>query len=164
MQGRQLEIFRAEIMAPLAYAMSLVDGEQGNAAAFQLGQEAVGHQAFGGDIDHVQLAGAHLALDFDHLGEIQAGVQHGGAHAQLAQGRDLILHQGDQGRDHHADAVAAQGRQLITQGFSAAGGHQDQGVAAGNHVVDDLGLSAAKAIIAEDGFQDLQGLGHDRGF
>ena len=76
-------------------------------------------------------------------------MQGGGAHPGLAQGGHLVVHQGDQGRDHHAGAGAAEGRDLITEGFAAAGGHQHQGRTAGHHMADDLRLGAPKGAIAE---------------
>ena len=83
----------------------------------------------------------------------------GGPHPGLAQGRHLVVHQGDQGRDHHAGAGAAEGRDLITEGFAAAGGHQHQGRATAHHMADDLGLGSAKGPVTKHLGEDLEGIG-----
>ncbi len=43
---------------------------------------------------------------------------------------DLVLHQGDQRRNHQRQAVQGQGRQLIAKALSAAGGHDAQTIPA----------------------------------
>ena len=57
MQGRELQVFGAEIVAPLRDAVRFVDGEQGQLAGFaqgvEHGQRAVEQQAFGGNVDEV---------------------------------------------------------------------------------------------------------------
>ena len=84
------------------------------------------------------------------LAGVEGGVQECGAHAQLAQRVDLVLHQRDQRRDDDADAIAQQRRNLVAQRLAAAGGHQHQRVAAAHHVLDHLGLMPAKRGIAEN--------------
>ncbi len=95
-QNGELAVFRAEIVAPLRDAMGFVDGEQGNAAARQQGQETAGEQPLGRDVQQFQLAGGQLALYPGGGFAIQGRIQVFGAHAQLAQGFHLVLHQRDQ--------------------------------------------------------------------
>jgi len=81
--------------------------------------------------------------------------------AYLAAGADLVVHQRDQGRDHHrhavAGALARDRRDLVAQRLAAARGHQHQRVAAVRHVVDDGGLGAAELVVAEDLVEDVGG-------
>ncbi len=80
-QYGELPVLGAEIVAPLRHAVRLVDREQGDAAAFEQRQEARGQQAFGSDVQQVQLAGQQFALDpLRGLG-VQCGIEVFGAHA-----------------------------------------------------------------------------------
>ena len=128
-QHGQLDVFRPEVMPPLRHAMRFVDGKQRNLRGLEQIEAARRHQALRCDIDQVDAAGAHQALDarrfFVGLGRIQER----GAHAQFGQRIHLILHQCDQRRDDHADAIAQQGGNLVTQGLAAAGGHEHQRIA-----------------------------------
>ena len=91
-ENRQLAVLGPEIVAPLGHAMGLVDGEQGQFAAIQQVEEAVGEQAFGRDIDEVERAGAHGALNGRGLGEGHGGIQRRRAHAELLQRGHLVPH------------------------------------------------------------------------
>ncbi len=166
-QHRQLDVLGPEVVAPLRYAVGLVDGEQGDVRILEQVQAALRHQPFRRHVHQVDLAGAHQALDAVRFLVGLGRVEEGGAHAHLGQCVDLVLHQRDQRRDHHAHAVADQRRDLVAQRLAAAGGHQYQRVAARAHVFHNLGLLAAEGRIAENGLQQLQGVGagvsHDAG-
>jgi hypothetical protein len=70
-QHRECAVLGAEVVAPLADAMHLVDGEQAQFAALdhgvELGQETRRGDPFGRGIDQCQLAAHHLALDLRGL-------------------------------------------------------------------------------------------------
>ena len=149
-QHRQLQVFGAEVVAPLRDAVRLVDGEQRDGERIEQRQPAFGDQPLRRHVEQVELTGAGALLHRLRLAPVQAGVQERGAHARLAQRGHLVLHQRDQRRDHHADAGTQQRRDLVAQGFAAAGGHEHQRIAAGGHVFDDGGLLSAKGGIAED--------------
>ena len=101
-QHGELAVFAAEIVAPLRHAMRLVDGEQRDRAAIEQRQEARRQQALGRDVEQVELAGQQFALDPGRGFAVEGGIEEFGAHAQLAQRLDLVLHQRDQRRDHDA--------------------------------------------------------------
>ena len=149
-QGRQAEIFRAEIVPPLRHAVRFVDGEQRDARLFEQALKTRGEQAFRRDIQQLELAGDEFALDLHRRRAIQTRIQKLGGDAQFFQGGDLILHQRDQRRHHHRAALAQQRRNLETQRFATAGGHQHQRVAARHERIDDGRLLAAKRGVAED--------------
>ncbi|MNQ74351.1 hypothetical protein D3C85_891060 [compost metagenome] len=155
-QLAQLQVFRAEVMAPLRHAMRLVDGEQGDLQALQKGQHARLHQAFRGQVEHLYLAAVDPLGDLALLLGIQGGVQRHRRHPQFVEGGDLVVHQGDQGRHHHRQTLAQQGRHLKAQRLAAAGRHQHQGVAAARHALDDRALAATEAVITENVFEDAQ--------
>ena len=169
-QRGELQVFRAEIVAPLRDAVRFVDGEQGQLAGFgervEHGQRAVEQQAFRGDVDEVELAAEDRLFDRLRFAPVEGGVEAGGLDAELGQRIDLVLHQGDEGRNDHGAARAEQGGNLVAQALAAAGGHENQGIAAAGDMADDLGLFAAKGRVAEDVTQDAEGAGRGghRGF
>ena len=65
-------------------------------------QAALRQQPLGRQVQQVQLPGPHQPLDALRLLPVQGGVQRLGAHPRLLQRRHLVLHERDQGRDHHA--------------------------------------------------------------
>jgi len=99
-QDRQLQVFRAEIMAPLRHAVGLVDGEQGQAMGVaqvvELVEEAWRHQPLGGDVQQVQFAVVQRTLDGTCCVHVQAGVEESRMDAGFDQCADLVLHQRDQ--------------------------------------------------------------------
>ena len=112
-QDGELEVFRAEVVAPLRDAMRLVDGEEGEAVALGLGQQAgeIGRQQpLRRDVEQIQFAVREGALGAVGLHCRLAGMDAGGAHAGLEQRRHLVLHQRDEGRNHDGRARAQQGR------------------------------------------------------
>ncbi|MCY1232693.1 hypothetical protein D9M72_452000 [compost metagenome] len=62
-QHRQLDVLRPEIMAPLRYAMRLVDGEQSDAGTLEQVEEARRHQPLGRNVEDLHPAGEQVALD-----------------------------------------------------------------------------------------------------
>ena len=68
------------------------------------------------------------------------------AHATFTQRGDLVLHQRDQRRHHHASAGPHQRRDLIAQGLASTRGHEHQGVAAVDHVGNDVGLGTPEGL------------------
>ncbi len=150
MQGREAEVFRAEIVPPLRHAVRFVDGEQRDAGLFEQALKARGEQAFRRDVQELELAGDEFALDLHCRRIVQTGIQERRRNAQFPQGRDLILHQRDQRRDHHRAALAQQRRNLEAQRFAAPGRHQHQRIAARHQGIDDGRLLAAKRGVAED--------------
>ena len=78
----------------------------------------------------------------------QGGVEQGRAHPHLQQSAHLVVHQRDQGGNHHghtqASALPRNGWYLIAQRLTPARGHQHQGVAPLAHMANDVGLWAAK--------------------
>ena len=150
LQYRQLDVFRTEIVPPLGNTVGLIDGEQRQGGTRQQVEGALQHQPLGRDIQQIKLSAQQLLLDGTRAGGIEGGIEKRGAHPGLLEGRHLVLHQGDQRRDHDAGAGARNGRNLKTQGLATAGGHEHQGIAAGHEGGDDLLLRRAKVLVTED--------------
>src|SRR5438309_1305933 len=62
---------------------------------------------------------------------------------------DLVLHQGDEWRDHQRGAAQHHCGQLITERLAAAGGHNDDGIFSLEDRADHFGLARAETIEAE---------------
>ncbi|MNF79222.1 hypothetical protein D3C84_614300 [compost metagenome] len=153
----ELQVFGAEVVAPLRHAVRLVDGEQGDRQALQEGQHARLHQALGGQVEQLDLAAAQALGDLALLLRRLRRIQRHRRHTQLVEGGDLIVHQRDQRRHHHRHTIAQQRRHLEAQRLAAAGGHQHQGVAPLAQTLDDARLIAAKSVVTEYVFEGAQG-------
>ena len=170
-QHREAQVVFAEVVAPLAHAMRLVDGEEREQAALvqrvELGQHARRGNALGRGVEQHQPPAHHLALDPRGVGAVERRVQERGVHAGLLERSDLVLHQCDQRADDHRDALpgamANDRRHLVAQALAAAGGHEHQRVAARDRVLDDRVLQAAEFGVAEHVAQDApSGVGRRR--
>ena len=156
-QLAELHVLGAEVVAPLADAMRLVDGEQGEAGTgrglldlVQAREERLGHQRLGRHVEQVELAAVKPGKHAARLAGLERGVVGGGADAGRLQRVDLVLHQRDERRDDDAGAGAHERRQLVAERLAAAGGHEHEGVAAGDEVLDDLLLVRPVLAKAED--------------
>ena len=77
-----------------------------------------------------------------------AGIDGQGRDAAFLQVLDLVFHQGDQGRDHNADALAHQRRNLETNALSAAGRQDGQHVPPRKRFPDDFRLHRTETLIS----------------
>src|SRR5450830_725516 len=154
----QLQVFTAEIVTPLRYAVSFIDGEQGDFQALQEGQHARLHQALGGQVEHFHFAALDTRGQVALLFGAERGVQRGGGNTELFEGRHLVVHQRNQRRYHHGETVTQQRRHLETQRLATAGGHQDEGITAIGHALNDRTLAATKTVVAEDVLEDALSL------
>ncbi len=161
-QHRELAVLGPEVVAPLAHAVRLVDGEQPELPArmqtVQQREKAVGGHALGRGVQQRDLAARQAPLHVLRLLPVQRGVEEGRLHPRLVQRAHLVVHQRNERRDHHRHAqpriAPHDGRHLVAQALAAARGHQHQRVAAGDHMVDDGLLRATELLVAKDVVQD----------
>ena len=107
-ERRQGQILGAEIVAPFAHAMGLVDGEQRQPhAPDHLVEEARHHQPFRRHVQEIEGAGRDGAGDAVDFALRSPPNSRPPRDAALAERLDLILHQGDQRRHHDGDAGPA---------------------------------------------------------
>src|SRR5690606_11205980 len=132
------------------------DREERDAARRQEREAAFREQALRRDIDEVEFAGPDLRLDGLGPGRAELAVEAGRPHAHGGKRIDLVLHQRDQGRDDHADAIAQQRGDLVAQRLAPAGRHEDERVAAPADMFDDCRLLAAEPGVAEDRAQPVE--------
>ncbi|MND99007.1 hypothetical protein D3C80_913830 [compost metagenome] len=153
----QRRVFGAKIVAPLGDAVGLVDGEQPEGQFCQPIQKLVLQQPLGGDIDQLDLAATHGGKVLDHLLPAQGRVDVDRRHAVGAQAVHLILHQRDEGGDHHPEPGPQQRRDLVTERLAATCGLEHQGIAPRHYLFDDLELARPKLLVAEDRLQQGKG-------
>ena len=160
-QHIEREVVLAEVVAPLAHAMSLIDGEQAEQPALveriELRQKARCGDALGRGVQQHQSTAHHFALDALGVFCAQAGVEARRVHPGFFERAHLIVHQRDQRADHDGHAAIAamshDGRHLVAKALAAACGHQHQRIAAGAHLLDHGGLRVAKGGVAEHRLQ-----------
>ena len=166
-QHLQLDVLGPEVVPPLRHAVGLIDRKQGQRLlARQLAQsllQVVRQQPLGRHVEQLELAGVQLPPQRRPLLRRQGRMQRSGPHPRLAQRLHLVLHQGDQGRHHHAQPRSTQCRHLKTDRLAAAGGHQHQPRPAADHVPHDRLLRPAEARVAPNLLQHLQRIGRDHG-
>ncbi len=158
---RNGEVVGAEGMAPLADAVRLVDGDEGEEAGSAQRGEAPRPQPLRRDVDEVELAGGEGLLRLPPFP---------GAHHALAdQGRGpdpaaakrvaLVPHERDERRDDEGGPGERHGRDLVGHRFPAARRHQGEDVPAAHGLRDRLGLDPPETWVAEDAGEHVQGRG-----
>ena len=68
-------------------------------------------------------------------------------------GIHLVLHEGNQGRNHDGRSFHDQGRQLVAERLAPAGGHEDKGVVSFREMADDGFLVSLKGVVTEESLQ-----------
>ena len=159
-QGPQQAIVGAEVVAPFADAMRLVDREQGDLGLLEQLREAFAAGAFGGDVEQVELAVAQRVADGARI-LAEAG-QRGGADPERLGRADLVVHQRDQRRDDDPGAGPRERGQLVGQRLARAGRHHREDVLARHGARDDLFLHPAEVREAEAVVENLMRVGHSR--
>jgi len=162
-QHGELEIFRPEVVAPLADAMGLVDGEEADPDACEQSEKSVADKTLGRHIEEIEIALRQRDADVPGFLRRQRGVERRRPDARLPERLHLVAHQGDEGRDDDARAFAAERRDLVAERLARARRQQHHGVAAPDEVPDDLFLLAAEGRQAEDLLQHPFGIGRSAG-
>jgi hypothetical protein len=156
----ELAVFGAEIVTPLGDAVGFVDGEEGERDLPEPFSSAVHEGAFGRDVHEAVFAGDGFLLEFAAVGFEDGAVEEDGGDAHLAELRDLVLHEGDEGGDDDGGAAFVEdGGKLVAEGLAAAGGHDDADVAAGGEGADDLFLAWAEGVVAPVALEGVEEAG-----
>ncbi len=155
-QVGEAAVLGPEVVPPLADAVGLVHGDGAHVEAAQLGQEARRHQALGRDVEQPVAPLAETAQAAPGVVRVERRVEEGGGDARDVEGVDLILHQGDERRDHHREARAHHRGELEAEALPAARGQEGHHVAPGERVRDDLGLERPEGVEAEVLLEDLE--------
>ena len=164
-QGCQIAVVGAEIVAPLADAMHLVDDDLAELQPVERRLQSLGAEQLGREVEELQGAVLDLLPDPRPLAPIDAAMHGRSGDTQEPELGHLVVHERDQRRDDQGEARLHHRRQLVAEALAAAGGHHGQEVLAGEQGVDDLALPGAKALEAEhplERFVDGVVIGLDR--
>ena len=157
-----LQVGGAEILAPLAHAVGLVNGHERHANAavrrsfLRKGQKTRLEQALG---RHVHKLIAALARPLEHgvlLGRGKAGVEIAGSRTRREQRTGLVLHKRQQRTHHKGDAGQHERGHLVANGLAGARGHNAQRIATGKDRIDHAVLSRAKRGVAKIGAERVE--------
>ncbi len=138
----ELEVVGPEVVAPVADAVRLIDGEQRDRQARQhLIDEPIGGEALRRDVQQLHAAGeCHLFAPAILIGR-QVRRQVRGRDAARGQRLHLVRHERDERGDHERNAIEVDGGLLKTHALAAAGRRDDEHLAAAAHqLVDRLAL------------------------
>ena len=149
-------IVGAEVMPPLADAVRLVDDDQRGMMLFEEVVELGGAEALGGEVEEFELPVGGGAHGGGLLRGCDGAVEAGGGEAVRVEGVDLILHEGDEGRDDERVAGTHHRGQLVAERLAGARRHDDAQLLAGQDAPDDLLLPLAERRVAEMAPQRLQ--------
>ena len=157
----ELAVLRAEVVAPVADAVGLVDGEGADVEPLQ---QAPGTAASAAAPARRRAGGSRPATisRFGRRARSSVGdaaVQRRGGIAALAQAVDLVLHQRDQRRDDDVGALAPRRRDLVAQRLAAAGRQHDQRVAARQPARIASLLQRPQLVVAPVAAQGLEDVG-----
>ena len=144
----QVAVRGPEVMAPLADAVGLVDGDEAQVEACERVPDRR-LDALRRRVAQLVRAGSKVGDAAAPLVELQGRVQVRRAQADLRHGVDLVLHERDQRRDDQRRAAEHARRDLVGERFTRARRHDADAVAPGEHGADDLLLSGAERFIAE---------------
>ena len=142
-------------MAPLADAVRLVDREQKHLLTGEQFHELTVPDALRRDVHEADAPAANHGLGPSFLIRGQGTVHVYGPDVFSGKGLHLVLHEADQGRDHHGDALRYSGRERVEQGLSPARGHNRHHVSALHHVPEDRLLPGQERVVPEFFLQDL---------
>ena len=155
-QGADPEVFRPEVVAPLADAVRLVDGHQRAVEVTQETAEAVEGQALGRDVDEREASRRHLRHPAAHLALVERRGQEGRRHAARLERLHLIRHQRHERRDDQRRAGQHGRGKLVDEALAAAGGRHQQEAPAIEQRLDRLPLAGPEARVPEPGERGVE--------
>ncbi len=154
----------AEVVTPLRDAVSLIHDQERDAAGCVEGCQK---------LRRLETLGRHV----DQLGGVVLDVR--GCVVRLAVGKSgveffygdigagglllLILHEGDERRDHKDGFGQEEGGKLVGQGLSRSGRHDGKGVAAMEDAFEDLALAGPETLYPEAGARGFEDAGPGNG-
>ena len=112
-QLRQAAVLGAELVPPGADAMRFVDREQGHLPPLQPLERARHQQPLRRHVQQVEPSSVEQPGDLARHGRLDLAVQRASGNAELPQGCDLIVHQGDQRRHDDGRPRQADCRHLV---------------------------------------------------
>lgn len=148
-----LAVIAAEVVAPFADAMGLVDGDKGDCEVPNGRQKGRTRQALRRNVQDLELAASDAVPNLFLSSKAERVVEESGVKAQLNELPYLVAHERDQGRDHDGGAAERDGGDLVDQRFARPGGHHGQHVAFPYDGFDGPFLLRAERVVPEAALQ-----------
>ena len=149
----QAQIRRAEVMPPLADAVRFIHDKRTGRIRPQKIPEGIRLKTLRSDIQKFHLSIRGIPQSRKLFRRRNTRIDKRRRNPPFTQGIHLILHQGNQRRNHDAVSGPHQERQLVTERFSRAGRHDDADILAVQDVLDDGLLMVKEGIKPEISFQ-----------
>ena len=146
---RERPVVGPEVVAPLRHAVRLVDREAGERRGGEQPPEGLRREPLGRDVEEPQASLAHRGLGGAALRGSRERVQRRRRDALPDELVHLVLHQGDEGRDHERRPLREQGRQLVADRLAGAGRHDGEQVPSRERRAHDLLLAGPEGVVAE---------------
>ena len=144
-----LQIAGTKILSPLGYAVRFIHRNKGDRQSFRHTGKAFRQKTLRSHINDFIPALRGALKRQTKLPRGQGAVQVSRLHAGLDQSGNLILHQGNQRRNHKRYTVHHQRRDLIAKRFSRSRRHQPEHIAPRQKAVHQLLLPASKRRISK---------------
>ncbi len=154
----ELPVLGTEVVPPLADAVRLVDGNELHVALRESRQKpvaALAGEPLRRDIQQSVATFAQAGRYRRLLVGAERAVVERGRHAVADERIDLILHQGDERRDDHAQSRPHQRRRLEAERLASSGREHDDRIAAGKDGVHRLPLERTKRGVAPVALEDM---------
>ena len=148
-----LAVVAAEVMAPFADAVGLVDGDEGDREVLDGRQESRVRQALRCNVQDLELAAFDAVPNLFLCPKAERVVEESRMQAQVKELPHLVAHERDQGRDHDGGAAERDGGDLVDQRFARSGGHDGQHVPFPHDCPDGPLLLRAEPIVPEAALQ-----------
>jgi hypothetical protein len=97
-------------------------------------------QRFWREVDQPDFTTANSISNLEVLGMRNCVIKASSWDVELAQLSHLILHERDERRDYHGQAIEEQGGELVAEGLTSAGGHHHQAVVSRQHTTNHFRL------------------------
>ncbi len=149
-EARDLEVVGAKVVPPLGDAVRFVDREERDLEPTETVQEALVGEAFGRDVEDLELARREAVLDLAHLVRGEAAVEPGRGDALPLQGVHLVLHESYERGDDDGDPREEERRKLIAEALAAAGREHGEDRAPGEEPLDHGLLPVPELAESED--------------
>ena len=148
-----LAVIAAEVVAPFADAMGLVDGDKGDREVLDGRQESRARQALRRNVQDLELAAFDAVPNLFLSPKAQRVVKESRMQAQLNELPYLVAHERDQGRDHDGGAAERDGGDLVDERLARPGGHDGQHVAFPHDGLDGPFLLRTEPVVPEAALQ-----------
>ena len=143
------QVVGAEVVAPLADAVGLVDRDERRPELEHQGPEARVGEPLRRDVGELEGAGPKPREPLAHLLRGERRGEEGGRDAARRERLHLVVHQRHERRDHQAGAGQQAGRELVGEALAAAGGGHLQQPALFEQRFDRLALPRPEALVAQ---------------